>query len=228
MLQILSRAGAIFHARTTQPQTLMHFETHSHLYGVTVNPYNTRLSAGGSSGGEGALVGARGSWLRIGTDTGGSIRGLAANNGIYGLKPTSFRIPTDGWSSTSPAADPIAAVIGPLGTSLEGLKLFLKTLLSAQPWLQEPALLPIPRNPYRIVPQKPLKIGIMSNDGVVQPHPPITCALKTIASRLAAVPNITTLEWSRTCTMKPGHPGRTRAFWVASLETRPKSSHSTE
>lgn len=73
ILQILSRAGAVFHARTTQPQSLMHLETDNNLYGVTVNPYGTHLSAGGSSGGEGALIGARGSCLGIGTDIGGKL-----------------------------------------------------------------------------------------------------------------------------------------------------------
>lgn len=48
---------------------------------VTVNPFNTTLTCGGSSGGEGALVGFRGSCLGIGTDIGGSIRSPAANNG---------------------------------------------------------------------------------------------------------------------------------------------------
>jgi hypothetical protein len=71
VLQILWNAGAVFHARTTQPQGMMHLETDSNLYGVTVTPYNTDLSAGGSSGGEGALVAARGSCLGIGSDIGG-------------------------------------------------------------------------------------------------------------------------------------------------------------
>lgn len=196
VLQILSRAGAVFHARTTQPQTLMHLETDSNLYGVTVNPYNTDLSAGGSSGGEGALVGARGSCLGIGTDIGGSIRNPAACNGIYGLKPTAFRTPTDGWSSTAPGADPIATVIGPLSTSLEGIKLFMKTILSAKPWLHEPALIPTSWNDsYHISPQQPLKIAIMWNDEVVQPHPPITRALNIMAARLATVDNITVVDW---------------------------------
>ncbi|CAO1599035.1 hypothetical protein XANCAGTX0491_002780 [Xanthoria calcicola] len=196
VLQILSRAGAVFHARTTQPQTLMHLETDSNLFGVTVNPYNTKLSAGGSSGGEGALVGVGGSCLGIGTDIGGSIRSPAANNGIYGLKPTAFRIPTDGWSSTAPGADPIATVIGPLSTSLGGLKLFMETVLLAQPWLQEPALLPIPWNSYyHISSQRPLKIAIMLNDGIVQPHPPITRAMKTLASNLATLLNVTIVDW---------------------------------
>ncbi|KAI4214277.1 MAG: hypothetical protein L6R36_009433, partial [Xanthoria steineri] len=196
VLQILSRAGAVFHARTTQPQTLMHLETDSNLFGVTVNPYNTKLSPGGSSGGEGALVGVGGSCLGIGTDIGGSIRSPAANNGIYGLKPTAFRIPTDGWSSTAPGADPIATVIGPLSTSLGGLKLFMETVLLAQPWLQGPALLPIPWNSsYHISSQRPLKIAIMLNDGIAQPNPPITRALKTLALRLATMLNVTIVDW---------------------------------
>ncbi|KAL8872303.1 MAG: hypothetical protein Q9174_002051 [Haloplaca sp. 1 TL-2023] len=71
VLKILWRAGAVFHARTTEPQTMMHLETDSNLWGVTVNPYNTSLSSGGSSGGEGALIAMRGSCLGIGTDIGG-------------------------------------------------------------------------------------------------------------------------------------------------------------
>ncbi|MCJ1295451.1 hypothetical protein MMC34_007014 [Xylographa carneopallida] len=196
LLQILWQAGAVFHARTTQPQTLMHLETDSNLYGVTVNPYNRDLSAGGSSGGEGALIGCRGSCLGIGTDIGGSIRSPAANNGLYGLKPTAFRIPTDGWSSTMPGADPITTVIGPLSTSLEGVKLFMKTILDAKPWLQEPALMPMPWNAsFHISSTKPLKIAILWHDNVVKPHPPITRALRSIVSRLENVPNITVVDW---------------------------------
>lgn len=71
VLQILARAGAVFHARTTEPQSTMHLETDSNLWGVTVNPYNTNLSTGGSSGGEGALIGCGGSCLGIGSDIGG-------------------------------------------------------------------------------------------------------------------------------------------------------------
>ena len=71
LLQILWSAGAVFYARTTEPQSLMHLETDSNLYNITVSPYNRDLSAGGSSGGEGALIGLRGSCLGIGTDIGG-------------------------------------------------------------------------------------------------------------------------------------------------------------
>jgi amidase len=55
--------GCVFYARTTQPQAIMHLETSSNIYGRTVNPYNRTLTPGGSSGGEAALLGMRGSIL---------------------------------------------------------------------------------------------------------------------------------------------------------------------
>ena len=48
----------------------MHIETSSNLYGVTVNPCNSDLTSGGSSGGEGALLGLHGSCLGVGSDIG--------------------------------------------------------------------------------------------------------------------------------------------------------------
>ncbi len=100
VLKILWRAGCVFYARTTEPQTLMHLETSNNLYGVTVNPFNRSLTSGGSSGGEGALLGLRGSCLGVGSDIGGSIRSPSANCGLYGLRPSSYRVPTDGWSGS--------------------------------------------------------------------------------------------------------------------------------
>ena len=110
ILKILWNAGCVFYARTTEPQTLMHLETSSNLYGVTVNPFNRSLTSGGSSGGEGALVSLRGSCLGIGTDIGGSIRSPAGNCGVYGLRPTSYRLPTDGWAATMLGAEHIVRI----------------------------------------------------------------------------------------------------------------------
>lgn len=69
LYDILYSEGCVFFARTTQPQTIMHLETISNVYGRTVNPYNRNLTPGGSSGGESALVGMRGSLLVSGIDT---------------------------------------------------------------------------------------------------------------------------------------------------------------
>ena len=63
LYEIFWDEGCVFFARTTQPQTIMPLETNSNVWGRTVNPYNRNLTPGGSSGGEGALVGFRGSIL---------------------------------------------------------------------------------------------------------------------------------------------------------------------
>ncbi|KAF2750226.1 amidase [Sporormia fimetaria CBS 119925] len=182
VLQILSEAGAVFHCRTTVPQTMMHLETDSNLYGVTVNPHNSSLTSGGSSGGEGALVALRGSPLGIGSDVGGSIRNPAANCGVYGLKPTAFRIPTDGWGYLMAGADHVESVLGPLSTSLSGLRVFMKAIIDSQPWLTEPALFPMPWRKVEL--PSTVKIGVIWHDGMVAPHPPIKRALRLMAEKL--------------------------------------------
>lgn len=200
ILDILLAAGCVLYARTTQPQTLMHLETSSNYYGTTVNPFNRDLSAGGSSGGEGALLGLRGSCLGIGTDIGGSIRSPAANNGVYGLRPTSCRLPLQGMSATMLAAEHILPVIGPLSVSLGGVKTFMKTLLDAKPWIREPSLVPLPWKTEAQFPAqdggKAIRVGVLRDDGVVRPHPPILRALDDVAEKLRGVPGIEVIEFA--------------------------------
>ncbi|KAL9102226.1 MAG: hypothetical protein Q9163_002608 [Psora crenata] len=196
VLKILWDAGCVFYARTMQPQTLMHLETSNNFYGETVNPYNRKLTAGGSSGGEGALLALRGSCLGLGTDIGGSIRSPAANCGIYGFRPTSHRIPTEGWAPNMMGQEQIIAVLGPLSTSLEGIKLFMQTVLHAKPWLKEPSLVPIPwRYDHSHLPDGDLKVAVMWHDGVVQPHPPVTRALHQVTAQLKKMTGVRVVDW---------------------------------
>lgn len=184
IIKVLRDAGAIFYCRTTVPQTMMHLETDSNLYGITKNPYNGNLSSGGSSGGEGALVALRGSCLGIGSDVGGSIRSPAANCGVFGLKPTAFRLPTDGWGYMMAGADTVETVLGPLSTTLEGVKIFMKTVIDSEPWIEEPALIPMPWRTYAVPDDRPLRIGVLWHDGIVRPHPPVARALKRVTDAL--------------------------------------------
>ncbi|KAL8800773.1 MAG: hypothetical protein Q9182_004937 [Xanthomendoza sp. 2 TL-2023] len=199
VLKILWRAGCVFYARTTQPQTLMHLETSNNLYGVTVNPYNRDLTPGGSSGGEGALIGLRGSCLGIGSDIGGSVRSPSANCGLYGLRPSSYRVPVEGCAATMLGEEQVVPVIGPLSTSLEGVKLFMKTVLSAKPWLEEPSCLPMPWKDHEShLPTsqgKKLRVAVLWSDEVVKPHPPIIRALNEVVTALQALPEVEVTKW---------------------------------
>lgn len=69
---------------------------YAHFIDRLQNPYKLNLTAGGSSGGEGALVGMRGSLLGVGTDIGGSIRIPALCCGTFGFKPSTDRIAMGG------------------------------------------------------------------------------------------------------------------------------------
>ncbi|RSL74472.1 hypothetical protein CEP51_011554 [Fusarium floridanum] len=194
-------AGAVPFARTTQPQTLMHLETSSAIYGVTTNPYNTTLTPGGSSGGESALIGLRGSPLGFGSDTGGSIRVPAGHTGIYGLKPTSTRLTHLGLTGLAGGREQIPSVIGPMSTSIAGLEMLMKTVIDTEAWTVDPTIPPVEwRNNVDWL-QRPdgsrkLKVGVMWDDGIVTPHPPVRRAMRDTVQKLRENPNIEIVEWT--------------------------------
>jgi Asp-tRNA(Asn)/Glu-tRNA(Gln) amidotransferase A subunit family amidase len=93
----LKAAGAIVLGKTNCSDMSAIAETSNLIFGLTQNPWSLDHSAGGSSGGEAAIVACGGSPLGLGADLGGSIRIPAAFCGVVGLKPTGGRIPTE-WS----------------------------------------------------------------------------------------------------------------------------------
>ncbi|HLO95037.1 MAG TPA: amidase family protein, partial [Burkholderiaceae bacterium] len=93
-VELLRRAGAVIFGKTTTTEFGNKVVSDSPLTGLTRNPWNLSLSAGGSSSGAGAALAARMGPLAVGTDGGGSIRVPAAWNGVCGLKPSFKRVPT--------------------------------------------------------------------------------------------------------------------------------------
>jgi amidase len=87
------QAGLATLGRTTTPEFGFNASTESVLTGPTRNPWDPSRSAGGSSGGSGAMVAARAVPVAHANDGGGSIRIPAAVNGLVGLKPTRGRVP---------------------------------------------------------------------------------------------------------------------------------------
>ncbi|WVF67789.1 hypothetical protein IAT40_002550 [Kwoniella sp. CBS 6097] len=163
LVSCLRSAGAAFMVKTCLPQAGMHLETHS-FRGTTLNPYNRTLTPGGSSGGESALLSCRGGVMGIGTDIGGSIRNPCALTGLYGFKPTVGRVPSKGGDGV----------------------LWLRTVISAEPWKRHPTVLKMPWKIDEVMfigGQRP-KIGIMWDDGVVRPQPPIRRAMNFAVDKL--------------------------------------------
>lgn len=111
------------------------------------------------------------------------------------MKPTAGRLPVMGWSATMAGAEHIIPTIGPLSTSLEGCRLFIKTLIDAKPWHKEPSLLPFPWNEETSFKGKKLKVAVLWDDGVVKPHPPVLRALREVVEKLKAKENVEIVEW---------------------------------
>ncbi|KXJ90469.1 acetamidase [Microdochium bolleyi] len=189
---LLRRAGAVFYAKTSVPQTLMVGETFNNIVGLTTNPYNRKLSPGGSSGGEGALLATRGSVLGVGTDIGGSIRLPAAFNGLYGIRPSHGRMPYADMANSMAGQETVHSVVGPLAHSAGDLRLFMKAVLGQKPWLHDSKTIPMPwrqdeeDEAKRRIKEKKLNIAYYNFDGMALPHPPILRAIQSAVDALKA------------------------------------------
>lgn len=120
-VQRLRDAGAIVLGFTNTPELCMWMETHNRVYGRTCNPYDPRRTVGGSSGGEGAIIGAGGSPFGLGADVGGSIRFPAFFNGVCGHKPTPGIVPNTGQIPLPVGAMNHNCVTGPIARRAEDL-----------------------------------------------------------------------------------------------------------
>lgn len=189
LICLLKAQGALpGFVRTATIQGMMLPESDSATYGTVLNPYDQRRSAGGSSGGEGALVSAAGSPVGIGTDIGGSIRIPAHFNGIFGLKPTPGRITYKGVASPAiRGADGqtiIRSTAGPLARCVDDLILVMKTFLQEMMWLEDPALARQPWREERFQEKKKLTIGYIIDDHWFPPAPACRRAVEEAAQHL--------------------------------------------
>ncbi|KAB8293877.1 hypothetical protein EYC80_009356 [Monilinia laxa] len=204
MVKELRSLGAILFCKTSVPQTLMAGETVNNIMGTTENPKNRLLGPGGSSGGEGALIGLRGSPVGFGTDVGGSIRIPAAFNGLYGIRPSAGRMPYEGMANSLAGQNTILSVVGPIATTARSLKLVMKSILSVQPWLHDPLVCEIPwRDEQEQMVLDTIKsngggqlaFGVFKCDRGVAPQPPVARAIDIVVNTVKRLGH-KTIEWT--------------------------------
>ncbi|KAJ5678743.1 Amidase [Penicillium macrosclerotiorum] len=179
LVDMLLEQGAVLYCKTNVSQTLMALDSQNHIFGHVLNPRNGRVTAGGSSGGEGALIAMRGSVLGIGTDIGGSVRIPAMCNGLYSIKPSSQRIPFTGQEiGQRPGIDKLGlqASAGLMATSVRDCELFLKAIADADPWEKDPYVAFGSWEGQGEMSSKPL-FGVMRADGITMPLPPVAKVL---------------------------------------------------
>ena len=129
----LRAAGAIVLGLTNVPEGLMWFETYNTLHGRTGNPHDPSRTPGGSSGGEGSIIGAGGSPCGLGSDVAGSIRLPSFFCGVFGHKPSGGRVPCDGQYPPVDGSRARILATGPIARRAEDL-LPLMQILSDPHW----------------------------------------------------------------------------------------------
>nr|XP_046248196.1 fatty-acid amide hydrolase 1 isoform X1 [Scatophagus argus] len=184
VVKVLKRQGAIPFVQTNLPQALLNYDCSNPIYKQTLNPHNLQKTPGGSSGGEGALIGGGGSLLGIGSDIGGSIRIPASFCGICGFKPTSGRLSSHGLKPIFRGQKSVLSSSGPMARDVDSLALCMQALLCDYMFSLDPTVPPIPFNAQIYQSSKPLRIGYLESDGYTQPSPSMVRAVREVKALL--------------------------------------------
>uniref|UniRef100_A0A914WZM9 fatty acid amide hydrolase n=1 Tax=Plectus sambesii TaxID=2011161 RepID=A0A914WZM9_9BILA len=166
VVEVLKEQGAIPFARTNIPQTLMIYSCSNPIYGKTTHPLDSDRTPGGSSGGEAALLAARGSPVGIGTDGGGSVRIPSSFCGLAGIKLTSTRVSQCRIGEAIPGCKGIGISWGPMALEVNALTDVVRAVLNSPTSnLRDPytPLMPFREDLFRS--EKPLTIGWYDFDG---------------------------------------------------------------
>ena len=120
-----------------------------------------------------------------------SIRIPSAFNGLYGLRPSYGRIPYAGALSILEGSDTTPAVFGPIAHDIRSIKIFMKSVLSTNPWLKDPLAVRKSWNEeaYQLREHgsgKQMCFAICWSNGDITPQPPVTRAMELVKAALVA------------------------------------------
>ena len=182
VVERLRAAGAIPIGRTNLPDFGLRIHTDSSLRGLTRNPWDPGVTAGGSSGGEGSALASGMSPLGLGNDVGGSLRNPAHCCGIASIKPTAGRVPH---ATVIPPEDlgpgmQLTAVQGVMARRVGDVRLGLGVVAGAHP--RDPHSLPVPLD----VPRPDSRsVALMAEPPGGDTHPEIAAAVRRAGDALA-------------------------------------------
>lgn len=160
VVERMRAAGAIPIGRTNLPDMGLRVHTHSTLHGLTRNPWDPDVTAGGSSGGEAAALASGMSPIGLGNDIGGSLRNPAHCCGVASIKPSAGLVPwaTDVPPTSKALASQMMLVEGVMARRIADVRLGFDVVRGAHP-----------RDPFSVnavlgdvEPGRPLRIALMT------------------------------------------------------------------
>ena len=179
----LRAAGAIVLGVTNVSELCMWMESNNRVYGRSNNPYDPTRIVGGSSGGEGAIVGAGASPFGLGADVGGSIRMPAFFNGVFGHKPSAGLVPNRGQYPVTEGEGLKLLSTGPLCRRAEDLYPLLEVLAGPDP--EDPGTRELPLRDPSSVDLSKLRVLVVDGDGVSRVSAELVSAQRRVADVLA-------------------------------------------
>ncbi|GGO79294.1 amidase [Marinobacterium nitratireducens] len=121
----LRSAGAIIIGKTNTPEFGLGSQSYNTVFGVTRNAWDSKLCAGGSSGGAAVALAASMVPVADGSDMMGSLRNPAAYNNVIGFRPTQGRVP---FGPTSEVWYQQLGYEGPMGRNVRDTAQLLSTM----------------------------------------------------------------------------------------------------
>ncbi|GAX80280.1 hypothetical protein CEUSTIGMA_g7718.t1 [Chlamydomonas eustigma] len=198
LITYLESKGALVTCKGNVPQALMTFESDNNIFGNTSNPHNEERTAGGSSGGEGALLASNCVNCAVGSDIAGSLRFPALFCGIYSLKPTAGRYAdvepnmARQWPNFRSSGDTqfiIRPTIGPMARSAADIEVLARVMAA-----YHEVDLKLPPLPWRSV-ECPTRIGmIRSFPAVMEPCTATARALDQAAACLGSTSGVQLID----------------------------------
>jgi len=180
--QRLRNHGAVIFGKTNLPEFALRPETFNLLREPGRNPWNLERTCGGSSGGAGIAVATGLGPIAIGTDSGGSIRGPSAQNGIFGIKPSYQRIPAvQTWRAAQGRSHN-----GPMTRTVGDALLAMRAIAGADPRDPDSVFVASMHQNYEPGDIKGLRVGVLGTDVEFLEGQDVTSALKDAHSLLKA------------------------------------------
>ncbi|KAF7632316.1 Amidase domain-containing protein [Meloidogyne graminicola] len=178
LITLLRQLGAVPFCYTNVPQTLISFACSNPVYGTTMNPHIVGRTPGGSSGGDAALLAARGTAFATGGDIGGSLRIPAHFCGVTTLKPCQSRFQIQQAHCGLPGIGRLGLGTGLFTHKADELTMLLNHVLGNVEYHKiVPKSVPLPLDHQKLEnfeqrwKAKELRIGYNFDDGFIKPVP---------------------------------------------------------
>jgi amidase len=177
----LEAEGGIIYAMSNTPEFGAGAQTFNDVFGITRNPWDTRLTPAGSSGGAAVALATGMAWVAHGSDLGGSLRNPASFCGVVGLRPSPGRVAASVFSKI----DGTLGVEGPMARNVADVALLFDAMAGEE--AGDPLSLPKPAQSFSAAVSsgwKPKRIAVSRDLGITPVDPDVADLIMAAARKL--------------------------------------------